>query len=79
MAARRRRSPGRSRDASAWRRRSRPGRALRPTAEEYGADIPLDLARITKAVTARDGEKARDLMRTHVERFNKLNKALRNT
>jgi GntR family transcriptional regulator, transcriptional repressor for pyruvate dehydrogenase complex len=54
-------------------------RALRPTAEEYGADIPRDLARITKAVTARDPEKARGLMRTHVERFNKLNKALRDT
>jgi GntR family transcriptional regulator, transcriptional repressor for pyruvate dehydrogenase complex len=52
-------------------------RALRPTAEEYGADIPRDLARITKAVAARDSEKARDLMRTHVERFNKLNQALR--
>ncbi|HEY6775120.1 MAG TPA: FadR/GntR family transcriptional regulator [Thermoleophilaceae bacterium] len=54
-------------------------RALRPTAEEYGADIPRDLARITKAVAARDPEKARDLMRTHVERFNKLNKALRDS
>jgi GntR family transcriptional regulator, transcriptional repressor for pyruvate dehydrogenase complex len=54
-------------------------RALRPTAEEYGAAIPRDLARITKAVAARDPEKARDLMRMHVERFNKLNKALRDT
>lgn len=52
-------------------------RALRPTAEEYGADIPRDLARITKAVTARNSDKARDLMRTHVERFNRLNQALR--
>lgn len=54
-------------------------RALRPTAKEYGADIPRDLARITKAVAAHDPQKARDLMRTHVERFNKLNKALRDS
>ena len=54
-------------------------RALRPTAEDYGAAIPRDLARITKAVAARDPEKARDLMRSHVERFNKRNKALRDT
>jgi GntR family transcriptional repressor for pyruvate dehydrogenase complex len=54
-------------------------RALRPTAEEYGAAIPRDLARITKAVVAGDPEKARNLMRTHVERFNRLNKALGDT
>jgi GntR family transcriptional repressor for pyruvate dehydrogenase complex len=54
-------------------------RALRPTAKEYGAHIPRDLARITKAVAAHDPEKARDIMRTHVERFNKLNKALRDS
>jgi GntR family transcriptional regulator, transcriptional repressor for pyruvate dehydrogenase complex len=52
-------------------------RALRPTAEEYGADIPRDLARITRAVAAREPDKARDSMRRHVERFNKLNQALR--
>ena len=51
--------------------------ALRPTAEEYGTMIPRDLARITKAVASRDAEKARDLMRKHVERFNELNQALR--
>ena len=50
--------------------------ALRPTAQEYGADIPRDLRRITKAVAAHRPDQARSAMRTHVERFNKLNKAL---
>lgn len=47
--------------------------ALKPTAEEYGGAIPRDLARITKAVTERDADRARQAMRAHVERFNKLN------
>jgi DNA-binding GntR family transcriptional regulator len=52
-------------------------RALAPTAAEYGADIPRDLAHITKAVAARNPDKARQAMRTHVDRFVRLNEALR--
>jgi GntR family transcriptional regulator, transcriptional repressor for pyruvate dehydrogenase complex len=52
-------------------------RALAPTAAEYGADIPRDLARITKAVGARNRDEAREAMRRHVARFVKLNEALR--
>jgi GntR family transcriptional regulator, transcriptional repressor for pyruvate dehydrogenase complex len=52
-------------------------RALAPTASQYGADIPRDLARITKAVVAREPGKARDAMRVHVERFNRLGRELR--
>jgi DNA-binding GntR family transcriptional regulator len=52
-------------------------RALAPTAAEYGADIPRDLARITKAVAARNRDEAREAMRGHVARFVKLNEVLR--
>jgi GntR family transcriptional regulator, transcriptional repressor for pyruvate dehydrogenase complex len=52
-------------------------RALAPTAAEYGADIPRDLARITRAVVAGDPDQARGAMRRHVERFIRLNEALR--
>jgi DNA-binding FadR family transcriptional regulator len=52
-------------------------RARAPTAAEYGADIPRDLARITKAVAARNPDKARQAMRMHVDRFVRPNEALR--
>jgi GntR family transcriptional repressor for pyruvate dehydrogenase complex len=51
-------------------------RALAPTAAQYGAEIPRDLARITRSVAERRPDDARDAMRTHVERFIKLNREI---
>jgi GntR family transcriptional repressor for pyruvate dehydrogenase complex len=46
---------------------------LAPTGEPYGETIPRDLEEITAAVAARDGERARALMRTHIEEWNRRN------
>jgi GntR family transcriptional repressor for pyruvate dehydrogenase complex len=54
-------------------------RALKPTAEQHATSIPRDLARVTRAVTERRPDDAREAMRRHVERFNKLNQALRSS
>jgi GntR family transcriptional regulator, transcriptional repressor for pyruvate dehydrogenase complex len=47
--------------------------ALEPAGERYARTIPSALAKITKAIVARDGDAARDAMRTHVEQWARLN------
>ena len=47
--------------------------ALEPAAERYARTIPSALAKVTKAIAARDGDAARDAMRAHVEHWARLN------
>lgn len=50
--------------------------ALAPDAERYARTIPRALAKITKAVAERDGETAREEMRTHIEQWVRLSSAV---
>jgi GntR family transcriptional repressor for pyruvate dehydrogenase complex len=51
-------------------------RALKPTAEQYVTAVPAEIEQITRAVRERRPEEAREAMRRHIERFNRLNPAL---
>ena len=47
-----------------------PPRGAAPRVDEHVATIPADLAAITQAVAAGDGDAARRLMRAHIEAWN---------